>query len=277
MRQFFSLVNIFIRQMLRSKAIWLIIGIFALMALANFYNQSRLNTMLNNGVAYDVVTQQATGMINSMAEQIKIFSMIFTILISALLAPASRKNGTTQFAISMQVSRMRLAAAQFTALSIFIAAAVFLLHAGYCIFAARYEMISIAEMLFSWIFLLVPLLMTAAVSFSLSLAFSSIVVYLIIFGIPGILLNLIESLIRLKAKTTPLFLVQLKDNIALLFPEPQTLIFWPYIGPNVSVQAPPYPVWTWTILNAVFIMGFWLSFSYAIYRNHNIGSRQPLK
>ena len=277
MRPFFSLVNIFVRQMLRSKALWIIIAIFAIMALEYFSNQSRFNRMIDEGVSYDMATQQASGRLNRSAGQIRDFSTVFVILISALLAPASRKNGTTQFVLSMQVSRLRLGIAQFVALSLFIIVAVFIIHIGFCIFAVSVGYIDLWEFFLSWVFLLVPLLLTAAVSFSLSLAFSSIIVYLIIFGIPSVLLDLLSSLIMRNDKEAPLFIVQMIDNIYLLFPNPQSLVFWPFMGPNVSVTDPPYPVWTWTILNSILVVCFWLSLAYAFYRNYNIGSRRPLK
>ena len=277
MRPFLSLVNIIVRQMLRSKALWIIIGIFAIMAMVYFYNQSQFNRLLDEGISYDMATQQASGMLDRLARQIRGFSMIFVILISALVAPESRKNGTTQFVLSMQVSRLRLGIAQFIALSLFIAAAVFIIHIGFSIFAIQVDYFSLWEFFFSWFFLLVPLLLTAAVSFTLSLAFSSIIVYLIIFGIPSVLLNILNELIGWKDKEAPLFLVQLIDNISLLFPEPESLIFWPFMGPDISVSGPPYPIWIWSILNAIFVVCFWLLLAYAFYRNFNIGSRRPLK
>lgn len=277
MKSFFKLVNIYMHQLIRSKALWLMAGILALMVLYNIYYQSQFSEWLQEGVAYDIATRKAHGQLQSLAEQIRFYMAVFVMLIGAVVAPESRKNGTTQFVLSLQVSRFRLALAQFTALSVFIIGAVLLVHLGFSVFALQVGFMGFGDVLLGWIPFLLPLLMGAAVSFSLSLTFSTVVVYLIVFGLPLIVFNLIENLIRWKGRWVPLAAARLVDNLDFLMVEPESVLFWPFLTSRMSVSDPPFPVWTWSLLNFSFSVCFWILLGYLLYRNSNIGSRQALK
>ncbi|MFZ2632769.1 MAG: hypothetical protein WA081_10835 [Desulfosalsimonadaceae bacterium] len=277
MKPFFTLIDIFIRQMIRSKALWVMTGMMALMILINFYFQSQFDDWMKGGMTYDMATRKATGALTSMAQEIRTYASIFIIIIAAVIAPESRKNGTTQFVLSLQVSRLKLAAAQFIALTLFIVAAVLVIHSGFSVFALKMGFIGIPEVLLSWILLLIPLLLAAAVSFSLSLTFSTAVVYILVFAVPLILIELLDTLIRWKGQWIPVPVAHIVDNLNFLFIHPESIIFWPFLSPNLSVSDAPYPVWHWFLLNNFFAAGFWVMIGYLFYRNYNIGSRLPSK
>ncbi len=277
MKPFFSLVDIFMRQLIRSKALWVITGILALMLLYNLYYQSMFSDWLDDGITYDMATRKAFDSLRSLAGQIRTYAVFFTVVIAAVVAPESRKNGTTQFVLSMQVSRRRLALAQFTALGLFLLAAVLIVHLGFSIFAMHVGFMTLIDLVFSWILLFLPLLLAAAVSFSLSLTFSTVVVYLIVFGIPFVLLDLLEALIAWQGSWIPVPVARVVDNLAYLMPDTESIIFWPFLSPRLSVADPPFPVWTWSLLNFCFSVCFWVLLGLMLYRNYNIGSRQALK
>lgn len=277
MHRVVPLVKIFLQQMIRSKALWIMSGILALMILLNFYYQNQMREWLQEGMTYDMATQKAASNLKQLANDICEFSILFILIISALVAPASRKNGTAQFVLGMQISRFQLALSQFWALSVFIAAAVIIIHLGFGIAALHVNYIGLAELLFGWLPFLLILLITSAAVFSLSLSFSSIMVYIIIYGVPYVLLSLLEALIQWKGQWVPVAIARLIDNIGLLFPDLRMLIFWPHLFPETAVTDPPYPIWHWPILNFLFAAGFWIALGYYFYRNYNIGSRQSLK
>ena len=278
MNPFKALVKLFLVQMRQSKALWVICGVMALAILFNVYTETQFKQWMDDGMTYDLATQKATGALKQLAASIRNYSVIFVFVIAALVAPTSRKNGTSQFVLSLQVSRMKLAIAQFLALSIFITAAVLIIHTGFGIIALRLSYIDLADMLFAWIVLLAPLLMTAAVSFALSLSLSSISVYLVLLGIPLLTFSLVESTYTSRiGKWIPVCFARMVDNIILFFPSPDSLIFWPFLSPKRVIVDPPHPVWSWSLLNYAFVMVFWVSLSFYFYRSLNIGSRQVLK
>ena len=232
MHSFAALVKIFLHQLIRSKALWLICGVLLVMILLNFYYQSRIDEWLEGGMTYDMATRKASGKLKELSDEIRTNAILFVIAISALVAPASRKNGSTQFVLSTQVSRLRLALAQYTALAILISATVLITHVGFSVSALKVGYMRIPELLLGWIPLLLPLLSVAAVSFSLSLAFSTIVTYLILFGVPKIVLPLIGSLMHWQGQWIPVPLARCVDNLGLLFPDVAFLVFWPFLSPG---------------------------------------------
>ncbi len=277
MKPFFMLVEIYMRQLIRSKALWLMTGILALMVLYNSYYQSQFSEWLQEGITYDMATRKAFEKLQALAQQIRSYIGLLVVVIAAAVAPESRKNGTTQFVLSMQVSRFRLALAQFTALALFIIGASLILHLGFSVFAYKVGFMHWMDVLLAWILLLLPLLMVAAASFSLSLVFSTVVVYLIIFGLPYVVLNLFESLIQWQGEWIPVPIARLIDNLFFLIPDPQSVIFWPFVTPRLSAVDPPFPVWSWSLLNFLFSISFWVLLGFWLYRNDNIGTRQALK
>lgn len=277
MGPFLTLVKIFLLQLIRSKALWMVSGLLLAMLLLNVYYQSQFEEFMEEGKTYEIATKEVSGRLKDIAVQLKSYAVYFVMVIAALVAPASRKNGTTQFVLTMQVSRLQSALSQFTALSIFIGASVLVTHLGFCIAALRVDFLGFPELLLSWISFLLPLLSIAAVSFSISLVCSPVAVYLILFGIPFLLLPLLDSLMTWKGEWVPVAIARLIDNIGFLFPEAGSFIFWPYLSPNMMISDPPYPVWTWSVLNFVFATVFWILAGYFFFHKLNIGSRQMLK
>ena len=277
MNSFLSLVKIFLHQLIRSKVLWVICAVILAMVLLNVYYQSQIGEWLEGGMTYDMATRKASSRLNSLAEQVKSYSVLLVILVSALVAPTSRKNGTAQFVLSLQVCRLKLFMAQYTALSILITTAVLITHLGFSFVGYYLGSIGIPEVFAGWISFLIPLLAVAAVSFSLSTAFSSIAVFITLYGFPFLLLPLFDTLMQWKGKYIPVQVARFVDNLGFLFPNPDFLMFWPRLSPKFSVSAPPFPVYTWSILNFLFAAAFWILFSYYFYVNYNIGSRQALK
>ena len=277
MRTFPTLTSLFLKQLIRRKSIWIIVIIFAAVVFLNYIITARMDEAIGRGVSYDVATKQAASALRSFAEQIKSFSIVLIIFVSALVAPASRKDGTSQFVLTLSSSRFKLAISQYAALSLFIAVSVFIIHGGYVAAALKLGVMSLPEIFLSWIFLLIPLLLYSAIVFFVSLSSSIISTYIIFLAIPYIAIGLAESLIKEFSHYVPMFIVRFWDNLEFLYPNMDNLILWPRLSPAITWKEPPVPDWTWQITHLIACLLFWIFLGYRFYNNYNFGSRTPTK
>lgn len=273
MKSFLTLTSLFLKQLVRRKSLWIVFAVFGGMILINYIIQSQMERALGEGVSYDVATRKAASALQSFAGQIRSYSVILILIVSALVAPASRKDGTTQFVFTLSVSRLKLALSQYAALSVFVLASVIIIHTGYAITALQLGIMTAGEVAFSWIFLLIPLMLYSAVIFSFSLSNSAIVTYIIFIAIPYLLIRLAEAGIEEWADYVPMVMVRFTDNLELLFPDMNGLILWPRLSPGIIPKAPPFPDWTWCIVHVILASFFWIALGFWFYRNYDFGSR----
>ena len=280
MRQYRSLVWLFWQQLIRRKSMWIVVALAGVVLLINFVVASQMEGMLEEGIRYDIATRRAAAALDSFADQIRQWSVVLVLVVGALVAPPSRRDGTTQFVLTLSVSRRRLALAQFGALGLFIVIGTLVVHAGFVIAAYRLGVLHVREAAISWLFLLVPLLMWATASFSLSLTRPALLVYAILLGIPYLLLPLLSAFIGTWSTKVPeavrLLASRAVDNWGLLFPKVATLIVWPRAILPTPVR-PPWPAWSWEALHVLAATAFWVVIGFWTYRRHDFGSRTPTK
>jgi hypothetical protein len=272
-----TLTLLFLKQLICRKWLWIVIVIFASMMLFNYIVQARMERTLGEGVSYDIATRQAASELTSTAANIRAFSVFFVLIVSALVAPASRRDGTTQFVLTLPVSRFKTALAQYAALSVFVLISVLIVHAGYVIAALKFGFMSKEEIALAWILLLIPLMFYSAVIFSLSLAHPAILTYIVFIAIPSIFIGLAEFGIKESADKVPMIAVRFIDNVRLLFPDVDGLILWPKLSPGIAPPDPPFPDWTWQIAHVVLCSFFWILLGLWFYRNYDFGSRTAVK
>src|SRR5262245_41478520 len=159
MRQYLNLVRLFWQQLVRRRSLWALVALAGLVLLINTQIFSQVEELVASGVRYDVATHRAAEALDSAASQIQEGLVMLALIVGSLMAPGSRKDGTTQFVLTLSVSRLRLALAQFGALAMFIFLGTAVVHVGYVVAAQRLGVLQIPEALFAWIFLLVPLLL----------------------------------------------------------------------------------------------------------------------
>lgn len=278
--QFRSLVWLFWQQLIRRKSIWIVVALAGVVLLINFAVASQMKGMLEEGIRYDIATRRAAAALDSYASQIREWSVVLVLVVGALVAPPSRRDGTTQFVLTLSVTRRRLALAQFAALGLFIIVGTLVVHAGLVAAASRLGVLQVRDAAFSWIFLLVPLLLWATTSFSLSLTRPALLVYAILLGIPYLLLPLLSAFIGSWSTDVPeiarLVASRFVDNWGLLFPKVATLIVWPKATLPTPMR-PPWPAWHWEAFHAVAASAFWVAIGFWTYRRHDFGSRIPTK
>ena len=280
MRQYRSLVKLFWQQLIRRKSLWVVVALAGVVLLMNFMVASQMKGLLEEGIRYDIATRRAAAALDSYADQIRQWSVVLVLVVGALVAPPSRRDGTSQFVLTLSVSRGRLALAQFGALSLFIVAGTLVVHAGFVTAAYRLGVLQVGEAAISWLFLLVPLLLWATTSFSLSLTRPALLVYAILLGIPHLLLPLLSAFIGSWSTKVPdmvrLLASRIVDNWGLLFPKVATLIIWPRASPTMSVR-PPWPAWSWETTHVLAAIAFWVVIGFWAYRRYDFGSRTPTK
>jgi hypothetical protein len=280
MRQYLTLVRLFWQQLVRRKSLWIVVAVAGVVLLISIAVQSQLKDMLAEGVRYDIATRQAAASLDSYVDQVRQGGAILVVLVAALVAPPSRKDGTTQFVLTLSVSRLRLAVAQFGALSVFIFLGTLVVHVGYMVTAHRLGLLRPSEALLAWFFLFVPLLLLAAASFSLSLTRPALLVYAILLGVPHILLPLLGAFVGSWETGVPelarLLAGRTIDNVGLLFPNLPQLIIWPRISLPMP-ERPPFPAWGLEGLHAVAAAAFWVVAGLWAYRRFDFGSRLPTK
>jgi hypothetical protein len=279
-RQYRSLVWLFWQQLIRRKSLWIVVALAGVVLLINLAIASQMKGMLEEGVRYDIATRKAAAALDSYADQIREWSVVLVLVVGALVAPPSRRDGTTQFVLTLSVSRRRLALAQFGALGLFVLIGTLVVHAGYVVAAYRLGVLQVRAAAVSWLFLLVPLILWAAVSFSLSLTRPALLVYAILLGVPYLLLPVLSAFIGSWSAKSPeiirLLASRVVDNWGLLFPKVATLIAWPKASLPTPVR-PPWPGWTWEALHALAASAFWVVIGFWTYRRYDFGSRTPTK
>jgi len=281
MGQYGTLVRLFWRHLVRRKSLWVVIAIVGVVLLINGVIQSQMKGMLENGVRYDIATRRAAAALDTYAEQIRQAAVMLVLVVAALIAPSARKDGTTQFVLTLSVSRLRLAAAQFGALALFVLLGTIVIQAGYSIAAGRLGILRPGEAAFAWIFFFVLLLLIAATSFALSLTRPALVVYAILLGVPHLLLPLLTTFANDWESTRVPAAVRLAaartiENVGLLFPKLAALIVWPRLTWATPAR-PPYPSWRLEALHELVAAALWVVIGLWSYRRYDFGSRTPMK
>jgi hypothetical protein len=193
----------------------------------------------------------------------------------AVVAPESRRNGTTQFALSCGVRRGEIATAQFLALSVILGLVVSVVHVGFAIPGIATGAMSAIEVALGWVGLLVPLLALAAAVFCLSLTATAIETYLVFLGVP-LMVKTIPTLIGGLPRWFPGPGARALDNFSLLFPEVDAIIPWPHLSYGAAGGL-PHPQSQWPIAHETVVIGFWLLLGLWRYGRHDFGSRTAVK
>ena len=162
---------------------------------------------------------------------------------------------------TVAVGRFRFAVSQFTALSVFVLAAALLVHIGYVIPALLLDTITVPEILFSWIFLFVPMLLLSLVIYMISLSHAALTSYALILGVPLIVLPAYAGLLQDLAYdewAIPFFLQRMINNLQFFYPDLYRFMVWPKLLPAMDAGAVPSVDWTWSLLHGCSALMFWM-------------------
>jgi hypothetical protein len=270
MTGFAALVRLSLRDLSRRRILWvlgfLLLGGFA----ASFWIRHLMERMVIEGASVEIVTRKANQTLKFLADRIRETSTFAVILVAAIVAPESRRNGTTQFVLAAGVGRLRHAASQFLALSAFVAAGALVVHGGFFAAAANVGPVKASEVLLAWALLLAPLLAVASAVFSMSLTLSTIEVLLLFIAEPVAL----RAMADMAGRFLPLGPVRVLESAVLLFPNPTDATPWPHLA---LAHGPPAPDLVRPAVHALLAAAFWTAWGLVLLRRHDFGSRTAIK
>jgi hypothetical protein len=272
---FATLVALFWRDLVRRRFLWALALVLVGVVAVNYWTVHTMEDAMGRGESYDIATRRAASNLEQLASTLRNWLYVAVILLAAQVAPESRKNGTTQFVLSLGVRRDVLAVAQFCALALMIFFGVVLVHGGFAVAGLRAEAINLADAAFAWIVLLAPLLLIGAAVFAFSLSSSAIETYLLFLGLP-FLTQTLPDLTGSLAKGTPIVFVRVLDNLAMLVPWFDDLTPWPHLE-FAATRAAPHPEWAWHAAHAACAVTFWCFVGIWRQRHHDFGSRTAVK
>jgi hypothetical protein len=281
MRQYATLVRLFWRHLVRRKSLWVVIAIVGVVVLLNGIMQSQMKGMLESGVRYDIATRRAAAALDAYAEQIRGGAVMLVLVVAALIAPSSRKDGTTQFVLRPvreppPPGRGPIRGAHL------VRPPGYPRHPGRLLDrrlppghpAAGGGRICVD------ILLRPPARDRGHEPRPLPDA-AALVVYAILLGVPYLLLPLLATFtndwestrvapgLRLAAARTI-------ENVGLLFPKVEALIAWPKLT-WATTERPPFPSWPLEALHELAVVALWVVIGLWSYRRYDFGSRTPTK
>ncbi|MBX3189666.1 MAG: hypothetical protein KF819_21760 [Labilithrix sp.] len=270
-----ALLSLFLRDLVRRRMLWAIVLVTLAVLALNYGIRRTMESALGEGASWDMATRRATSNLEQLAAQARRWLPVSTVLLAAVVAPESRRNGTTQFALSCGVRREAIAAAQFLAFAIIDGLVVAIVHVGFAIPGITTGAISASEVALAWVGLLVPILALGAAVFAFSLTATAFETYLLFLGVP-FAVQTIPALIRGLPRWLPRPVVTGIDNVSLLFPEIDAIIPWPHLSYG-RLDGLPHPQWQWPVAHQCAVIAFWLVLGLWRYRRHDFGSRTAVK
>ncbi|MGO9836808.1 MAG: hypothetical protein ACLP1X_21655 [Polyangiaceae bacterium] len=275
MTGFMALVRVFVRDLVRRRLLWVLALLTIGGVLVNYWTLHSIEEATGNGATWDMATKRAASGLDELASTVRGWTAFLVIALGAQVAPESRRNGTTQFVLSLGVRRDVLAAAQFVALALILTSGIFILHIGLSIAGLRTGAMSVHEALLAWPMLLATSLCAGAAVLAVSLTSSAIETYLIFIGIPAIA-NMLPMLAHGFPHHFPQSLAVAWDNVMLLFPDPSELVSWPHTSFG-RVDGYWLGTLAWPTAHACLAVGFWIVLGLWRQRRHDFGSRAALK
>ena len=116
MSAFGPLVRLFLRDLVRRRLFWILAFVALGGAALNYWAVRSIDQTMGNGDTWGMASRRAASGVENLASTLRAWAAFFVVLLAAQVAPESRRNGTTQFVLSMGVRRDTLAFAQFAAL-----------------------------------------------------------------------------------------------------------------------------------------------------------------
>jgi ABC-type transport system involved in multi-copper enzyme maturation permease subunit len=264
-----ALTRVFLQDLVRRKILWLFLAaIVAVVALSGLA-QSSFEDSIGHGESMDMATRRAKGLLDKYAEMIRSSLLFVGFAVGVQMAPEARKNGTTQFALSLGVSRVGVAVAQFTALALFSSGLVLIIHVGFCVAGFAYLDLSIEDVALAWWPIWFHAMGATLAAFSLSMTMSVIESLLVLAGIPFLLLVLRNSWEKLGVSDE--LVVRWGESASLLFPDMTFTVSWPYLRHPVAGD------FRWYVVHEVLVLLLWLTVGYWRLRAHQYGSRTAVK
>jgi len=271
-----SLVSLFLRDLVRRRALWVLVTILAgVVAFTLYISDQTTVTRPGNDLGLGNV-DQLVGSFAQLAQALHYFVLLFVTLLALLVAPESRRNGTTQFLLTLPISRGRVARAQFAAAALLIAASVSILHLGIGYGGWRIGAVSGFELCLSWVPLLALCLLQALAVFALSTSMSATATLVLMIVVPILLAVSVQSLAAFRTVDTTLP-IRLLEHARFLFPDMSGLLAWPRVWLSYDLGQVPATSSLLMLAQQGCAVAFWTAVGLLRYRRFEFGSRTLLR
>jgi len=276
MKAYLALTVLFLRDLVRRRMLWFLVVVGAGTLAFNYFLAREVGSLVEAGRSYDLAVSQASAVFHQFTRTLLPKIMLVAAALAVMVAPESRRNGTTQFVLSVPLRRRSLALSQFSAIAVFVILSVLIAHVGIAFGGWRIGAVSGEQAALSWLGLLVPVLAVVAVVFALSLVFSVPATLLVFAGVP-LLLGVLKSGIQQTGLLKFPLVVRILEQATFLFPRPENLVVWPRMPTEMFHLGPPVPDWRLLAAHEICALLFWFVLGAWLYRRHNFGSRTALK
>ena len=97
MRRLPFLVGLFAKQLARQKSLWIVAAVLGSTFLIGHLAQRGFEQALGEGESVEIATRRAVAVLEDYAEQARRLAVVLVLMVSALVAPRARRDGTVQF------------------------------------------------------------------------------------------------------------------------------------------------------------------------------------
>ena len=277
MKAFRALVGLYLRDLARRKLLWIVVLVAVGGIALNYWSAREMDRIMGAGASWAMATRRAASHLEELASTVREWMPLVVVMLASLVAPESRRNGTTTFALSSGVRRDTLAAAQFAALALLIAALTLLLHISFVVAYLRTDGASKWDLAFAWPLFFVPMAGVAAAVLAFSLTSSTMETLLVFLGVP-FFARILPHLMGGLPGGAPAWIVRTLENVALLFPDASEVVTWPHARFAASTDTVSDPsALRASVAHLVLAICFWVALGVYRHRRHNFGSRMALK
>src|SRR5262245_9475141 len=255
--------------------LWILLVVLGGALAFNYYAIDRTVALDVRGASEEEARSVLQAAFDELADGFRSLLVPFVTLISVLVAPEARRNGTTQFLLSVPISRSQVAVGQFAALSGLLVAALLIAHLGMAYPGWRFGAVRGLEMALSWVPVLAVALAQALAVFLLSSTCSTVITLVIVLIAPWLFRLATETLLSLgnEGLTLP---IRVCEHALFLFPQLDQLVIWPRLWPTLGGVDVPSASLALIALHEVCSIGFWSLLGVLLYRRFNFGSRTLL-
>jgi ABC-type transport system involved in multi-copper enzyme maturation permease subunit len=263
---------LFTRDLVRRRMLWILVVIVAGVLAFNFYVEDRSQAAENARNAAEEVRSTVAAAFDGLADSFRFAILPFVTFLSVLVAPEARRSGTTQFLLSVPISRRQVARGQFAALAGLLAVVLVVIHVGLGYPGWRVGAMGGFELAVSWAPLLIVALAQAAVVFLLSTTLSTAVTLMVVLIAPWLFTVATQVLLALDDPSLHVA-VRASEHARFLFPDLSGLVIWP--RPWLVADTGDVPVTGYSLMlgHELLCIGFWSLLALLLYRRFNFGTR----
>src|SRR5436190_17897814 len=104
MTDLFSLVGLYIKDLIRRKMVWLVVLLTLAVVVLNYWTLRSIQDVPRE-LTVEAATGRAAERLREIASVFRGWMVFAAVILGAIVAPESRRNGTSQFVLSLGIHR----------------------------------------------------------------------------------------------------------------------------------------------------------------------------